>query len=128
MASIKKLERSRAVKRRRLLAALQQNAGFITFACKAANVSLRFYYQEYEQNEEFKDAVDEIQENWIDMAEHVVKKQIREGNGVVAMWYLSRKARHRGYGDRTDLSVEQNLVVFQEEKTYEALNPADASS
>jgi len=57
------------------------------------------------------------QESILDMAEGVVFKNIRDGDTQDAKWYLSKKGKHRGYGEAIQHEGEVKLnVVYDNER------------
>lgn len=99
-----------ALKRERLLKALQKNMGLVTYAARAANVSPWFYYEQYKNNPEFKRAVDEIQDNRLDMAEAMLLRKIQEGNDTCLIFYLKTKGKNRGYIERVE-NINTDMVI-----------------
>jgi len=113
-------------KREKLLTALRENRGLVSYACKAAGVSYWFYYDQMEKNPDFRREVEEIQSDQIDVAECVLAKHIEQGNLMATMFYLKTKGRNRGYGEQ---NPGQNLtMIFNEERTYEADHTTDDSA
>jgi hypothetical protein len=45
-----------------------------------------------------------------DMAETVILEELRNGNPKVAMWFLERKAKDRGYGREMKIESESKLA------------------
>jgi len=56
-------------------------------------------------------------ENVTDMAESTVLKAIQEGDIGVAKWYLTMKAKDRGYAERREIAGVENApfsIVFKQ--------------
>ena len=45
------------------------------------------------------------------MCESVLYSAIKEGDTGSAKWYLTQRAKHRGYGDKLELTGEMNANV-----------------
>lgn len=59
-----------------------------------------------EMFEETKEAFYNEEQRAIDMAENKVLKSINLDDVQTAKWFLSKKAKDRGYGDETNLNVK----------------------
>jgi hypothetical protein len=97
--------------KRLFLDALRASLGVINPACAATNISRSCYYLWYKNDPEFKEAVDEINNMSIDFVESAMFEGIRKGNDRLIIFYLTHKARHRGYQAPTQEVVITNQVV-----------------
>jgi hypothetical protein len=112
------------------LECLEQYKGIVTDSCKAANVPRSTYYKWYNTDEEFKQAVDEIQDVAIDWVESKLFEKIEgvtgskgfddEGNEITytippsdtaILFYLKCKAKKRGYIESQNLNLNGDLTV-----------------
>lgn len=96
----------RQTKKQKLLKALELSHGVVTQACRKAGVSRAQYYRYLEQDEKFREAVDDIQESAIDFVESALFKQIQEGNITGQIFYLKTKGKNRGYIEKTQIQQE----------------------
>jgi len=98
--------RDEAVKKRKadVLLALEKNLGIVTPACDEAGISRNTFYEYYKTDEEFKAAVDEINEIQGDFVENQLLKKIKEGSERSILFYMKYKARRRGYSDSIDIT------------------------
>jgi hypothetical protein len=55
----------------------------------------------------FRQAIDDIEESWLDMAESELLKQVKNGNLKAIQFLLKSKGKSRGYAPT--LSIEQNI-------------------
>ena len=85
--------------------AYRESLGVIKHACEKADISRRTYYNWLENDEEFKQAVEDIGEEAIDFAENALKKKIREGDTTATIFYLKTKGKKRGYIERTEVDA-----------------------
>ena len=86
-------------KHEKFLIALEKSLGVITTACKIAGINRSRYYSWLKECDEFKKAVDEIDNVALDFAESQLHKQIKEGSTSAIIFYLKTKGRKRGYNE-----------------------------
>jgi AcrR family transcriptional regulator len=99
--------RDEAVKKRKadVLLALEKNLGIVTPACDEAGISRNTFYEYYKTDEEFKAAVDEINEIQGDFVENQLLKKIKEGSERSILFYMKYKGKKRGYTDSLDITT-----------------------
>ncbi len=81
----------------------------ITIAAEKAGVSRRTVYAERDRNPEFREAMEDIREKAIDIAENALLKAIEEGNVTAIIFFLKTQAKHRGYTEM-DFNAQSNNV------------------
>jgi hypothetical protein len=89
--------------KKRLLEALEESLGVVTDACKIADVSRSAFYGYYNDDAEFKAAVDSIDDMAIDFAESQLHKQINDGVPVSTIFYLKTRGKKRGYVEKQEV-------------------------
>jgi hypothetical protein len=94
-----------------LLLALEKNLGIVTPACKEVGISRNVFYQWYRSDEEFKKAVDDINDVTLDFAENQLLKKIKEGSERSILFYMRYKGRKRGYTE--ELNITANIKIEQ---------------
>lgn len=97
----------------RLLIELSKSLGIVSIACKAINLSRNQFYIYYNNDIEFKASVDDITEVALDFAESKLLEKIKEGSEKSIHFYLSKKGKSRGYGDKVDLNITNDKVKFK---------------
>jgi adenosylcobinamide amidohydrolase len=102
---------STKIKKDKMLVALQQSMGVVSSACTKAGVSRSQHYVWMEEDKEYKEAVYNVSEMAIDLAEASLLNQIREGNTSATIFYLKTKGKNRGYVERTELSMPDNTPI-----------------
>lgn len=104
-------------KKRNLLKALKESLGIVTTACDSLSISRTTYYNWLNNDNEFKEQVDDIQNIALDFAESALYKQIKEGNHISTIFYLKTKGRKRGYSEHVqiDSNVKTSGWVVQTE-------------
>jgi hypothetical protein len=90
--------------KKKLLEALERSLGIVTPACKEVGISRNTFYYYYNTDEDFKAAVDDINEITLDFAENQLLKKIKEGSERSILFYMRYKARRRGYTDSIDVT------------------------
>lgn len=121
-------------KKLEFLEALRKHAGVITHAAREVKIARSQIYVWQEKDPSFAEALQEVNEEAIDFVESKMFELIngvkvegqvdpdtgepivysRAPDARVIMFYLDRKARHRGYTDRKEIGFTnaQNIVGF----------------
>lgn len=90
--------------KKKLLAALEQSLGVVTTACRKVGVNRCTYYDYYNNDPEFRKAVNELSEVALDFAESQLHQQIQGGNTAATIFYLKTKGKRRGYIERQEIT------------------------
>jgi hypothetical protein len=86
--------------------ALRKNAGFVSVAAKALGVTFQAVYKRISENEDIKEAYDEIKESHLDMAEYALISKIKDDRDLGSIcFYLKTQGKKRGYSERQELTV-----------------------
>lgn len=116
------------IKKHRFLAALKDSLGIITSACQAAGIGRTMYYQWIKEDEEFAQAVKEVEETQIDFVEGKLLQNIRDNKEVSTLFYLKTKGKARGYTEKSEVEVSGNVQhdhdLNLDEETKNMLNQA----
>lgn len=99
-------------KKKTYLEILKTSFGNISKACDKVGISRRSVYNWMEADEEFKDAVQNIEEYIIDDVEDALLTQIKEGNTTATIFYLKTKGKHRGYTEKIENDHNVNVTNF----------------
>lgn len=91
--------------KKKLLIALEKSLGIVTPACKEVGISRDRFYTYYHEDEEFKKAVDAINDIQTDFVENQLFKKIKEGSEKSILFYMRYKGKKRGYSDNIDLTT-----------------------
>ncbi|MFC4686592.1 hypothetical protein ACFO4P_06555 [Epilithonimonas pallida] len=95
---VKQNRTSTQLKKARLLKAMEKTLGVIQPACRMARVNRQTFYNWLKSDSQFKDDYQEVLEDSIDFAEMSLIQQIADGNTTAIIFFLSHKAKHRGWG------------------------------
>jgi len=110
--------------KKQILESLEEHKGIVTSACASINCPRSTYYNYYNTDPEFKDAVDAIQDVAIDFVESKLMEKIngvsvagKEGeiydlppSDTAIIFYLKTKGKKRGYIERMEVD---NLAPIQ---------------
>ena len=104
-----------------LLTALELTVGVVTTACRTAGLDRGTFYRYLKEDEEFRAAVDELQDVALDFAESALFQQIQAGIPSSTIFYLKTKGKKRGYIERFEqtgpdggpLEVNSRTIVIK---------------
>jgi|TARA_Y100000004_G_scaffold40398_1_gene43723 hypothetical protein len=102
------MDKSRHIKKETILKALENSLGVVTVACKQADIPRSTYYKWLKEDEEFAQAVKEIENIALDFAESQLHTQMKDGSTSATIFYLKTKGKKRGYVERSELDVTSN--------------------
>jgi len=109
--------------KRNLLEALEKSLGVVTTACKIVDCNRSTFYKYYNNDQDFKASVDELQNLTLDFAESQLHQQIKDGNTTATIFYLKTKGKKRGYVERKE--VEMTAQVSTSKISDEARKKID---
>jgi ACT domain-containing protein len=109
--------------KRNLLEALEKSLGVVTTACKIVDCNRSTFYKYYNNDQDFKASVDELQNLTLDFAESQLHQQIKDGNTTATIFYLKTKGKKRGYVERKE--VEMTAEVSTSKLSNEAKKKID---
>ena len=115
--------------KKQIIKALEQSLGVVTVACKNVGIARVTFYEWYKKDEEFKTAVDSIEDIALDFAESQLHKQIKDGNVTATIFYLKTKGVKRGYVERQDHNIHlqpfTHIEIEQKFDEYQEIKPED---
>ena len=103
----KKQTLSNTLKKKAMLKALEECRGIVFRACKKVGIVRSTYYEWIKKDEEFKQAVEDINEISLDLSEESLGRQIDDDNTTATIFHLKTKGRGRGYIEK----VDQNITI-----------------
>ena len=95
--------------KKKLIQALEKSLGVVTTACKNVGIHRSTYYEYYNNDNQFKEQVDDIQNVAIDFAESHLHQQIKGGNTSATIFYLKTKGKNRGYVERQEITGAEGM-------------------
>lgn len=116
-------------KKARLLKALGKTLGMIAPACRMARVNRQTFYNWLKSDVQFKDEYQNILEDSLDFAEAILIQLISEGNTKATIFFLSHKAKHRGWslsapqiGNSLNRKIFDDLANMSDEDLWKIIN------
>ena len=107
-----------------MVSALKQTLGVIAVACERVGISRQTHYRWLEEDEHYKQEVQDLNEMAVDFVETALFKKI-QGDGdnkpctSSIIFYLKTKGKKRGYIERQEITGEdRKSIVWNEQKTY----------
>ena len=94
-------------KKEQMLEALEKSLGIVSTACKMVDISRQTHYDWIKKDEEYRKAVDLIQDSVLDFAESHLYKLVKEGNPAATIFFLKTKGKKRGYIERQEIEVQE---------------------
>lgn len=95
-------------KKKIVLKLLEESRGIVSYACKNGNISRETFYRWCREDKDFKQAVDEISEENIDIVESKLFTKINDGDLTAIIFFLKTKGRKRGYVEKTEIEGDIN--------------------
>lgn len=97
-----------------MLNALEQSLGVVTQAIKNVGISRSAHYLWMQNDEEYAQAVNDIQDVTLDFAESQLYKQILNGSSTATIFFLRTRGRKRGYIERHEVDQRIESTVHLE--------------
>jgi len=110
------------IHKRAMIEALEKSLGIVTTACKSVGISRETHYRWLREDEQYKDAVDDISDVALDFAESQLHKQIQNGEVSSTIFYLKTKGKKRGYVERQEVDNTHKggvQIVFEKANNFE---------
>ena len=103
------MKQQNPTQKKAMIQALEKSLGVVTSACKAVGINRSTHYEWLKTDEEYKAAVEDVENIALDFAESKLHKQIKNGNTTGTIFYLKTKGKKRGYIERTEVQQETTL-------------------
>lgn len=100
------------IHKKAMVEALEKSLGIVTTACKQVGISRQTHYDWYNNDPDYKAAVESIADIALDFAESQLHKQIQNGEVSSTIFYLKTKGRKRGYAEKLNLSITEEQPLF----------------
>lgn len=94
-------------RKKAMLEALEKTLGVVSSACRAVGIGRTQYYNWLKEDQDFKEAVQEIENVALDFAESQLHKQIKEGSTSATIFFLKTKGKARGYVERIEYESKE---------------------
>ena len=100
------------LKKRRMLAALEQCVCIVSRAAKEAGIPRQTHYYWMDNDPKYRQAVIDLENVALDFAESCLFDQMREGTAggvTAAIFVLKARGKKRGYIERSELSLDGSV-------------------
>jgi hypothetical protein len=97
-----------------MIDALEKSLGIVTTACKKVGINRSTHYDWIKEDQEYRDAVNGIEDIAIDFAESKLHSQIDKGDTTATIFYLKTKGKKRGYIERTEYQIDVEKPIFKQ--------------
>jgi hypothetical protein len=99
------------IHKKAMLEALEKSLGVVTTAAKQVGISRKTHYEWYNNDPEYKEAVDGLVDVALDFAESKLHKQIDGGDTTATIFYLKTKGKRRGYIEKQEIEHSGKVGV-----------------
>lgn len=94
--------------KKRMIKALQENRGLVTYASKACRIARSTHYKWLKEDEDYAKEVSSVEDLVLDQIENSALDMIADGkNPAVTIFYLKTKGKKRGFIEKSE--VEHSL-------------------
>ena len=93
-----------------MIEALELSLGVVTSAAKKVGIDRKRHYEWLKNDEEYKIAVEDIDDVAIDFAESQLHKQIKSGQAAPTIFFLKTKGKKRGYIEKQEIDLSVNEI------------------
>jgi len=111
-------DQNRTVQQKKvMLEALEKTLGVVTSACKASGIPRSAHYRWMNDDQEYANAVNDLENLTLDFAESQLYQQIKQGNTTATIFFLKTKGKKRGYIERQELTGKDGQALNEPQKT-----------
>jgi len=97
--------------KKELVEVLRKHLGIVSSACEALKISRTTYYKYYNEDEVFRNEVNDIGEHTLDFVESKLFDLITNGNVAATIFYMKTKGKRRGYIERQEVKQNTNNIT-----------------
>jgi len=94
-------------RKKAMLEALKLSLGVVSTAVKQVGIDRTTHYSWMEQDEEYRKAVEDINEMAIDFVESKLFQAINNGSETAIIFYLKCKGKKRGYVQSKEITINE---------------------
>jgi hypothetical protein len=94
-----------------LLEALEKTLGIVTDACRMANINRDTHYRWMREDEQYRQAVEDIDNITLDFVESKLHQNINANDNAAIIFYLKTKGKKRGYIERQEIDYNKGLKI-----------------
>ena len=101
----------RETKKEAFLSILLNNEGNISKSCIKSSISRSSVYKWINEDDDFKDRVQQVGEELLDMVESELIQKIKEGHLTAIIFYLKTKGQARGYIEKQYVHQTRTMAL-----------------
>ena len=94
-----------------MIEALTKSLGIVTIACKDVDIARQTHYRWMQEDEKYKQDVEDVADIALDFAESKLHKQIDKEDTTATIFYLKTKGRKRGYIERVGIDLPEKINI-----------------
>lgn len=98
-------------KKEQMLEALRKNGGNVKLSVEAVGIARRTHYEWMDKDADYKQAVEDVAEGCLDIAENVLQTAIKNGDMTATIFYLKTKGKKRGYSEKIEYEGKQQTEI-----------------
>ena len=99
-------------RKRAMLAALEKSLGVVTTAARQAGIERTTHYNWLKEDEEYKRAVESLEDVALDFAETKLHTLIQNEDTAATIFYLKTKGKKRGYIERQEVTGSEGAPII----------------
>jgi len=105
-----------------LLKVMIENLGNVTKSCEVLNIDRGTFYNYYNNDNEFKQQIDDIKNITLDFVESKLLKKVKDEDITAIIFYLKTQGKKRGYIEKTEqeITIQPPVVIDWSESIQEA--------
>lgn len=107
------------INKKKMIEALEMSLGVVTSAVKAVGIHRSTHYDWYNEDPEYRKAVDDIVNVSLDFAETQLFQSMKDQNVAAVIFYLKTKGKQRGYIERSEFEFKKGEPDLSELTTEE---------
>ena len=94
-----------------MIEALEKTLGIVTHAAKIAGIDRTTHYLWMREDEEYRKAVESVEDMALDFAESELHNQIKNGETSSTIFYLKTKGKKRGYIEKIETDNKHTIEI-----------------
>ena len=111
------------MRKKLMIQAMKNSLGNVTAACQEIGIGRDTYYQWYNQDENFRKALEEVSENCLDFYEGKLHELVDSLNPTSVIFALKCKGKKRGWIEKQEIVQTQQVVA--DDLDFDAMTKED---
>lgn len=106
-------------KKELMIKALEKALGIVTVACREVGINRNTHYDWYNNDPEYKKAVDALNDVVLDFAESKLHKLVEKGDTSATIFLLKCRGKKRGYIEKSEIDISGTSINVSFERFKE---------